>query len=178
MPFRPTTSADGRWLYHDVYGGRSLGPGRVDALQGHVQVQALDLKTSLLRPITAGETEAGNGDRPTSGGSYAAEPSPDGRSVAFLRKVPGGTLSYKGQRFGPRSALWIRNLATGAGRLAMDPVEMDLSEESFPVNGTYPGYSWTPDSKAIVIHQGGKIRRLDLTSGQVATIPFTARVHR
>jgi Tol biopolymer transport system component len=176
IPFRPTTSADGRWVYYDLYTGR--GSTRVDALMGNVQLVGLDLKTSMVRPITAGENELGNGDRMSSGGAYAGEPSPDGRSVSFLRKVPGGTLSYKGQRFGPRSALWVRDLASGAERLAMDPVEMDLSEESFPVNGSYPAYSWTPDSKSIVIHQGGKIRRLDLATGTVSTIPFTARVHR
>ena len=106
-------------------------------------------------------------------------PSPvDGRFLSFMRKVPGGTLNYKGQRYGPRSALWIRDLVSGAERLAMDPVEMDLSEASFPLDGTYPSYKWMPDSKGIVIHQGGQIRRLDLTTGAVSTIPFSARVQR
>ena len=34
------------------------------------------------------------------------------------------------------------------------------------------------DGKSIVLHQGGRIRRVDVASGQVSTIPFTARVHR
>ncbi|MFT5435027.1 MAG: hypothetical protein ACI9OJ_005743, partial [Myxococcota bacterium] len=41
-----------------------------------------------------------------------------------------------------------------------------------------PGYDWTLDGRSIVINQGGKIRRLDVASGQIATIKFTARVHR
>jgi Tol biopolymer transport system component len=178
-PFRASMSADGRFAYYDVYtSAPNVGRGRTDVLRGSIQLHRLDLATGVVRPITAGETEQGNADHPSSGGAYAAEPSPDGRFLSFMRKVPGGTLNYKGQRYGPRSALWIRDLVSGAERLAMDPVEMDLSEASFPVDGTYPSYKWMPDSKGIVIHQGGQIRRLDLTSGAVSTIPFSAQVHR
>ncbi len=178
-PYRASVSADGRFVYYDVYtSAPNVARGRTDALRGAIQLHRLDLETGLVRPITAGETEQGNADHPSSGGAYAAEPSPDGRFLSFIRKVPGGTLNYKGQRYGPRSALWIRDLVSGAERLAMDPVEMDLSEASFPLDGTYPSYKWTPDSKAIVIHQGGRIRRLDLTSGAVSLVPFSARVQR
>jgi Tol biopolymer transport system component/imidazolonepropionase-like amidohydrolase len=178
-PYRASISADGRFAYYDVYtSAPNVGRGRQDALRGSIQLHRLDLETGTVQPITAGETEQGNADHPSSGGAYAAEPSPDGRFLSFMRKVPGGTLNYKGQRYGPRSALWIRDLVSGAERLAMDPVEMDLSEASFPLDGTYPSYKWMPDSKGIVIHQGGKIRRLDLTNGAVSTIPFSARVHR
>jgi Tol biopolymer transport system component/imidazolonepropionase-like amidohydrolase len=178
-PSRPTVSADGRLVYYDLMTGRGVsGYGREDALLGRIQVHSLDLVSGVVRRLTAGESVQANADHTSSGGAYAAEPSPDGRYLSFLRKVPGGTLNYKGQRFGPRSALWIRDLRTGAERLGMDPVEMDMSEESFPTAGTYPSYKWTPDSRGIVIHQGGKIRRLDVGTGQVTTIPFSARVHR
>ncbi|MBM4187792.1 MAG: amidohydrolase family protein [Gemmatimonadetes bacterium] len=177
-PSRPTVSADGRTVYYDLITARGQAWGREDALMGKLQVQGLDLVTGVVRRITAGEATQANADHTSSGGAYGAEPSPDGRYLSFLRKLPGGTLNYRGQRFGPRSALWIRDLATGAERLAMDPVEMDMSEESFPTAGSYPPYDWTPDSKAIVIHQGGRIRRLDVATGAVTTIPFTARVHR
>jgi len=176
-PYRTAISADGRYLYYDVYTARPTGFwGQEDVLKGTVQISRYDLKTGVVRPITGGESA--QQDRGTSGGAYAAEPSPDGRWLAFMRKVPGGTLEYKGQRFGPRSALWIRDLRLGSERLLMDPVEMDLSEESIPVNGSYPMYRWAQDGKSIVIHQGGKIRRVDVASGVVSTIPFTARVHR
>ena len=178
-PYRTTTSTDGRFVYYDVYtSAANIGRGRTDALRGAVQLHRLELASGLVTPITAGETDQGNADHPSSGGAYAAEPSPDGRYLSFMRKVPGGTLTYKGQRFGPRSALWIRDLESGAERLAMDPVEMDLSETSFALDGTYPAYTWMPDSRAILIHQGGKIRRLDVASGGVTTIPYTARVRR
>jgi Tol biopolymer transport system component/imidazolonepropionase-like amidohydrolase len=178
-PFRASVSADGRFVYYDVYtSAATVGRGRTDVLRGGVQLHRLDLASGAVQPLTAGETEQGNADHPSSGGAFAAEPSPDGRFLSFLRKVPGGTLNYKGQRYGPRPALWIRDLATGGERLAMDPVEMDLSEASFPLDGTYPSYRWMPDSRSIVIHQGGRIRRLDVSTGAVSTIPFSARVQR
>ncbi len=176
-PFRPSMSQDGRYLYYDVYTARPTGFwGQEDVLKGTVQLHRYDMRTGVVRPITSGEAQ--QQDRATSGGAYAAEPSPDGRYLAFMRKVPGGTLEYKGQVFGPRSALWTRDLRSGEERMIMDPVEMDLSEESIPLNGSYPMYRWTADGRSIVIHQGGKIRRLDVSTGTVATIPFSARVQR
>ena len=177
MPSRPTTSADGRYVYYDLYTAQPTGFwGQEDVLKGTIQIHRYDLQSGEVRPITAGESQ--QQDRATSGGAYAAEPSPDGRYLAFMRKVPGGTLEYKGQVFGPRSALWIRDLRLGTERLLMDPVEMDMAEESIPINGTYPGYRWVADGRSIVLHQGGKIRRVDVASGQVSTIPFSARVRR
>ncbi len=175
-PSRPVISADGRYLYYDVYTAMPTGFwGRDDVLKGTLQIHRYDLRTGDVLPITAGVV--GQQDLGSSGGAYAAEPSPDGRYLAFIRQVPGGTLEYKGQRFGPRSALWIRDLRSGAERMVMDPVEKDLAEESLPVNGSYAGYRWTADGQ-ITIHQGGKIRRLDVATGQVTTVPFTARVQR
>ncbi|HEX4934010.1 MAG TPA: hypothetical protein VFV33_12565, partial [Gemmatimonadaceae bacterium] len=177
MPYRTAISADGRYLYYDVYTARPTGFwGQDDVLKGAVQLHRYDLKTGAVRMITAGEAQ--QQDRATSGGAYAAEPSPDGRWLAFMRKVPNGVLEYKGQKFGPRSALWIRDLKLGSERMLMDPVEMDLSEESIPLNGSYPMYRWARDGRTIVIHQGGKIRRVDVATGAVATIPFSAHVQR
>jgi hypothetical protein len=50
--------------------------------------------------------------------------------------------------------------------------------EGMKIGRDLPGYSWSKDSRSIVITQGGKLRRLDVASGRVTTIPFTARVHR
>ena len=59
----------------------------------------------------------------------------------------------------------------------MDPISQDMTEGMKTIR-PLPGYSWTPDGSGIVISQGGKIRRLDVASGNVATIDFDARVHR
>ncbi len=177
VPGGPKISPDGRYLYYQVAQGPVNGYfSRNDVLMGDVQIRRLDLVSGRTDEITSGHAQ--QQDHGSSGGGYAVEPSPDGRSLAFARKMPDGTISYKGKVFGPRTALWIRDLESGAERLAMDPVEVDFTEGLGPVDQTLPGYRWTPDGRSIIISQGGKIRRLDVTSGAVTMIPFTARVHR
>src|SRR5262249_19137583 len=114
--------------------------------------------------------------RLSNGGAFAPEISPDGRWLAFARDIPNATISYKGHKFGPRTALWLRDLNTGTERGAMDRIEPESAE-----GGAWrllPGYSWARDGKSIVIAQGGKIHRLWTDSGKVDTIPFTVHVHR
>lgn len=177
FPGGPKFSPDGRFIYYQTV----LGPvngyfSRTDVLQGDAQVRRFDLQTGRNDPVTSGHLA--QQDHSSSGGGYGAEPSPDGRFLAFARRMPDGLISYKGKLFGPRTALWIRDLASGAERLAMDPIETDFTEGLGPVDQVLPGYRWTGDGKTIVISQGGKIRRLDVTTGAVTTVPFSARVHR
>ncbi len=174
---KAAVSTDGRYVYYDIFTGRFTGEyGKDDLLSGTQQLRRFDLETGVESAITAGVSR--QQDRATSGSAYAPEPSPDGHWLAFIRRVPDGTFSWKGHKFGPRSALWLRNLETGSERLLMDPVELDMAEEGIPVDGNYPGYRWVGDGKSILITQGGKIRRVDVASGQVSTISFSARVHR
>ncbi len=112
----------------------------------------------------------------SSGGGAAPEVSPDGRWLAFARHIPDGTLSFKGHKFGPRTALWLRDLRTGAERLLMDPIEPMVGLGK--TLGNLPRYKWAADGKSVVISQGGKIRRVDVATREVTTIPFSARVHR
>ncbi len=176
-PGRFTVSADGRYLYYEIYTGTFTGEfGKDDLLKGTMQLVRRDLETGEDRAITAGMSS--QQDRGTSGSAYAPEVSPDGRFLAFVRRIPDGTFSWKGHQFGPRSALWIRDLESGSERLLMDPVELDMAEEGIPLDGSYPGYRWVQDGKSILLIQGGKIRRVNVITGEVATVPFTARVHR
>ena len=59
----------------------------------------------------------------------------------------------------------------------MDPIEPMVASGSKTL-GVLPRYRWAPDGKSILITQGGKLRRVDVATRAVATIPFTARVHR
>ncbi len=177
FPGGPKFSPDGRYVYYEVLAGPVNGTyNDTDTLQGDAQVRRLDLTTGRTDPITAGHVF--QQDQGSSGGAYAVEPSPDGRFLAFARRMPDGLLSYKSKLFGPRTALWVRDLESGSERLVMDPVEYDFAEGLAPIDQTLPGYRWTADGRAIVISQGGKIRRLDLASAQVSTIAFNARVQR
>lgn len=175
--FWPSASSDGRQLY--FYAAVCLGfpiEPVIDPLKGCFQLRELDLHTGEVFDISSGRSMQQT--RGSSGGPIAPEISPDSRWLAFSRRIPDGTISFKGHKFGPRNALWLRDLHSGSERLLMDPIETDLAEQFPTMPRALPGYSWARDSKSIVISQGGRIRRVWLNSGKVDTVPFTARVHR
>lgn len=167
----PSVTPDGRYVYFHLKRQES------NALSGDYQIQRLELATGHRISITAGSADGPASNRHSSGGAYAPAVSPDGRWLAFARQIGEGTTSFKGHRFGPRTALWLRDLRTGAERLVMDPISIAIESGSKSV-GILPGYSWSADGKSIVISQGGKIRRLDVATGSVTTVRFSARVQR
>ena len=172
----PAFSPDGGSLYFQIRTAPAgTWSGRTDLMQGHKQIRRLDLETGQVDEITSGITVQQG--QTSSAGGIAPEVSPDGRWLAFARRIPDGTISHKGLRFGPRTALWLRDLETGAERLLMDPIEVDMAE-GMKVSRDLPGYAWTRDGGSIVIAAGGRIRRVDVASGDVSTIPFTALVQR
>ncbi len=186
----PSVSEDGRYLYYHVRTPGQTVPWAVDddifaepvdgalvrdALQGTMNIRRMDLESGEITQVTSGVPSRQY--RLSGGGGFSGEPSPDGRHIAFARRLPDATIEWKGHEFGPSTALWLRDLDTGAERIAMDPIAQDMSEGMKTIR-VLPGYAWAPDGASIVIAQGGKLRRLDVASGEVETIPFTARVQR
>ncbi|MGB6868140.1 MAG: hypothetical protein WBD93_00900, partial [Acidobacteriaceae bacterium] len=108
----------------------------------------------------------------------APEVSPDGKLVAFARRLQGGSITYRGHQYDARTALWLRDLATGHERVLIDPITLDMQGAHGMKNLTVlPSYSWAKDSKSLVMWNDGKLRRVDL-SGATHDIPFIAHVHR
>lgn len=171
----PSVSDVDNYLYYydNVGGGAAIG--YADALKGYDQLFRFNFETGNVTEVTSGT--AGQQIRASSGGAYAGEVSPDGRYIAFARQIPDGTINYRGHEFGPRTALWLRDLKTGSERVIMDPIERDMTE-TIKVLRDLPGYSWSADGASIFISQGGKIRKLNVESGNVETIPFEADVYR
>lgn len=190
-PAWPSPSADGRYLYFQEptpgepvtwtrsqwdHPARDHDEGLVaDILQGALNLRRLDLRTGRVEPITTGSPT--RQFRISSGGAYAPEISPDGRWLAFARRIPDGTITYKGHEFGPRTSLWLLDLETGRERILMDPIEQDMTE-AIKVLRVLPGYRWAPDGRSLVLSQGGRLRRVDVATGAVSTIPFRAPVQR
>ncbi len=167
----PSVSPDGRYVYYQIRDGSA------DALAGHYQIRRFDRRSGTVVDITAGAADGAAAGRASSGGGFAPEVSPDGRWLAYGRQIPDGTVTWKGHEFGPRTALWLRDLQTGAERMLMDPIGVAIESGSKSLR-ILPGYDWASDGASIVIWEGGKIRRVDVASGDVATLPFEADVSR
>jgi Tol biopolymer transport system component/imidazolonepropionase-like amidohydrolase len=145
----PAISPDGRWLYYSHSGPFDYNK---DVNDGIFQISRIDLERGDVEPVTR-----------TYGGAVRPTPSPDGRSLAFVRRVR------------THSVLFVRDLETGAERPLFDGLDKDQME-TWAIHGLYPSFSWTPDSSAIIASWGGKIGRIEVASGATATIPFTAAV--
>ncbi len=169
----PSLSPDGRYLYYHY--SAAAGGEEVDLIRGGFQLNRLDRETGETIEVTSGVVQQQY--QGSSGGAIAPEASPDGRYLAFARRIPGGTISYKGHRFGPRNALWLRDLETGGERILLDPIEMDAAE-GFKTLRVMPGYAFSRDGKQIFLSRGGRLERLDVATGSTSPIPFTARVKR
>ncbi len=81
------------------------------------------------------------------------------------------------RRVGTRSVLFVQDLESGRDRALWDGLDHD-QQEAWAIFGTYPGFSWMPDDRAIVIWAQGKLWRVDVATGKPAEIPFTAPVRQ
>lgn len=171
----PTFSPDGKYVYFHQGVGPAPVAGRADFLSGAFQIKRVRLEDGHVEDVTAGL--AGQQSRTSNGGAIAAELSPDGRFMTFARRMHDQVIEYKGHKFGPRTALWIRDNQSGAERVLLDPIEVDMVE-GMKTWRVLPGYHWSKDGRTIVISQAGKLKRLDVESGKASDIPFTASVKR
>ncbi|TNE64762.1 MAG: amidohydrolase [Alphaproteobacteria bacterium] len=143
----PVASPDGKYLYF----ASKMGGFDYNMTFPQWQVSRLDLASGQeLKLVSA----PGSAIRP--------ELSPDGKMLAY------------GSREGGHTVLRLRDLESGADRV-LTTVSRD-DQEGNASRDLLPGYSFTPDGKAIIIGFGGHIQRIALKDGAVATIPFTAKV--
>jgi Tol biopolymer transport system component/imidazolonepropionase-like amidohydrolase len=148
----PVFSPDGRWIYFAYRNSRYAYNRNV--YQGIWQIQAYDRKTGNLRSLTDGY-----------GGSARPRVSPDGKTLAFVRRDRARTI------------LVLHDIATGREHVLFEGLDHDM-QENFAWTGSYPGYDWMPDGKSLVISFGGGIHRVDATTGSERKIPFTALVEQ
>ena len=88
---------------------------------------------------------------------------------------PDGKYLVYGTRFETKTGLRIRNLDTQQEDWLAFPVQRDDMESRASMDA-YPGYSFTPDSKAIVVTYGGEIWRVPVDKTTPVNIPFEAQV--
>ena len=149
----PVVSPDGRYIYftEDVSPGGGFQYNR-DPHGVIYVVQRLDRQTGQRATYVSAP-----------GGTLAPQLSPDGRTMAFVRRV------------GIKSVLFVRDMESGRERPLWDGLNHD-QQEVWAIFGTYPGFDFTPDGRAIVIWAQGKLFRVDVASGAATAIPFSARV--
>lgn len=148
----PAFSPDGRYLY---FSDDSTPGGTFDYSKdpnGQIYViRRLDRETGDISPFVTGP-----------GGSIRPTPSPDGKTLAFIRR----------DRY--QSVLYLKDLASGRETPLYAALDRDM-QETWAIHGVYPTISWTPDNKSIVLWAGGKIQRVDATTGTATDIPFQVR---
>lgn len=145
----PAFSPDGRYVYfsQDTTRGNDFEYNK-DANKEIFDIQRIDLHDGSVEPFVTGQ-----------GGAVRPVPSPDGRQLAFVRRVRN------------QSTLFLKDLSTGVETPVWGHLERDM-QEAWSVQGVYPGFAWTPDSRSIVAWAQGKLWRVDPAKRDAVEIPF------
>jgi Tol biopolymer transport system component/imidazolonepropionase-like amidohydrolase len=149
----PALSPDGRYVYfsEDMSPGPSFEYNK-NANGSIYAIRRLDRETGELIDLVR-----------VQGGAARPQPSPDGRQLAFVRRVR------------EKSALSLFDLETGEIRTVWDGLSHD-QQEAWAIFGIYPNFAWTPDSQRIVIWAQGKLWNVSATDGSQMAIPFQVDV--
>jgi imidazolonepropionase-like amidohydrolase/Tol biopolymer transport system component len=150
---QPFASADGKHIYYsqDVYPGGFFQYNKDPNSQIYV-VNRYDRETGRTERVTGG-----------AGGAISPTLSPDGKTLAFIRRVR------------TKSVLYLRDLESGIERPIYDNLSRD-QQEAWAIFGPYTNFNWTPDNQHLIFWANGKINRLNVNTLAVNEIPFTATV--
>ncbi|MFD2516420.1 amidohydrolase family protein [Salinimicrobium flavum] len=146
----PTISPDGRYLYYseDMYPGGAFQYNKDPNKQIYV-IKRYDLQTGETITVTGGP-----------GGAARPQISPEGDKLAFVKRVR------------TKSVLYLHDLNTGEEWPVYDELSKD-QQEAWAIFGVYPGFSWMPNNKDIVIWSEGKIKKINSENLEVSEIPFS-----
>lgn len=151
----PCFDPSGRYVYfsEDMYPGGYFQYNKDPNSQIYV-IKRYDMHNGSVETVISG-----------GGGAVRPQASPDGKYVSFIRRVREKTV------------LFLHDLESGRQWPIYDSLSKD-QQEAWAIFGVYTGYSWTPDSKEIVIWSHGKIVRIDIASQKLSEIPFKAAVNQ
>lgn len=138
-------SADGKQIW---FAART-GDWQYNAILPQYQLGVYDRQTGERRAVSA-----------RYGSAFRPALSPDGHWLVY------------GTRQDTETGLRLRDLQTGDEKWLAYPVQRDDQESRAPLD-VLPGYSFTPDSRAIVVSYGGEIWRVPVDGTAPAKIPFT-----
>ena len=145
----PVFSPDGRYVYYSA----DITPGKVwqynkNSVDSVFAIKRLELATGETDTAVSGP-----------GGAIRPTPSPDGKSLAYLKR-----------RLGLVTQIMVKDLESGMERLVFDGFERDLQESSGS-EGNAPAIAWLPDSRSIAFWTAGRFHRVNVADGSVSEIP-------
>ena len=132
-----------------VYYHQRVGSWQYNAIFPQYQLRVFDRETGTQTTLTN-----------RYGSAFRAQVSPDGRWLTY------------GSRHDADTGLRIRDLESGEERWLVFPIQRD-EQESVANMDVLPGYSFTPESDAVVMSYGGGIWRVPLDDSGPTEIPFT-----
>lgn len=122
----------------------------VDASHKNFEIRRKQLSTGEIKSIVGGF-----------GGATTPVISPSGDRMAFVRRVRDETM------------LFIYDFGTRSQYPIYDELDRDGQADFLGQGNYYPRFDWFPDGEAIAIWAGGKIKRIDVTTGAAEIIPFS-----
>ena len=149
----PAISPDGRYVYYseDVSDGNTFSYNK-NVHQVIYAIKRLDRETGETQTLIN-----------TPGGAIRPQPSPDGKKLAFVKRVR------------EKSVLHVLDIQSGKVTPIWDGLSHDL-QEAWAIFGPYANFNWTPDSQSVVIWAQGKIWRVNMQNGSPQNIAFNAEV--
>lgn len=149
----PELSPDGKFMYYS----EDIRPGQTweynaDPNGTVYVIKRINLETGEIESVASG-----------AGGSVRPEISPDGKVLAFVRRIR------------LKSVLMTQDLTTGKETEIYDGLSRD-AQETWSIHGVYPNFAFTPDGKNVVIYAKGKFWSVNLDSKKATDIPFKAMV--
>ena len=136
--------AEGRYVWY----AQRQGTWQYNAIFPQFQLWLYDRRSGTRTPMT---NRYGSGFRPAL--------SPDGRLLAY------------GSRDDADTGIRLRDLDSGLEHWLAYPVQRDDMESTATMD-VLPGYSFTPESDALVMSYGGRIWRVPVDGSEPAEIPF------
>ncbi len=141
----PAFGADGRYVWYS----QRFGSWTYNAILPQYQLGVYDRKAGTRTTMSS-----------RFGSAFRPALSPDGKWLTY------------GTRHEAETGLRLRDLATGEESWLAYPIQRD-EQESVANMDVLPGYSFTPDSRAVVISYGGGIWSVPVDGSAPSNIPFT-----
>jgi len=123
--------------------------------QSGARIKTYDLETAEIRV---------HRERP--GGAFNPALSPDGRHLAY------------GHRDDRDVVVVLQDLETRSERVLVRGLDRDHQESGPYYHGVAPNWDWHPDGTHLYLTINGGIRAVDISSGEITEVPFSAPVDR